>query len=97
MLKFSRADELEADTVGAAIMRRAGWDPREMIALMDTLRKAQGRDPASLEVFLSSHPPPAARASHLKGLRAGGTKDTAKFRTIKARLAKLPAARRATR
>jgi predicted Zn-dependent protease len=97
MLKFSRADELEADTVGATIMRRAGWDPREMIALMDTLRKAQGRDSASLEVFLSSHPPPATRASHLEALHAGGTRDTAKFRTIKARLAKLPAARRAKR
>jgi predicted Zn-dependent protease len=94
MLKFSRGDEREADTVGAAIMHRAGWDAREMIGLMETLRKEQGRDPASLEVFLSSHPAPEERARRLRSsLRAGGTKDSARFREIKTRLAKLPRAR----
>jgi predicted Zn-dependent protease len=94
MLKFSRDDEREADTVGAAIMQRAGWDAREMIGLMETLRKEQGRDPASLEVFLSSHPAPGERARRLRSsLRAGGTKDSARFRQIKTRLAKLPRAR----
>jgi predicted Zn-dependent protease len=58
MLKFSRDDEREADSVGAQIMRRAGWDAREMIAFMETLRREQGRDPAAMEVFLSSHPAP---------------------------------------
>lgn len=94
MLKFSRDDEREADDVGAAIMRRAGWDQREMITFMETLRKVQGRDPASLETFLSSHPAPAERAKRLRGtLRSGGTKDSARFRQIRARLARLPAAR----
>jgi len=94
MLKFSRDDEREADAVGAAIMRRAGWDAREMIGLMETLQKEQGRDPAALEVFLSSHPAPEERARRLRTfLRGGGTKDSARFRQIKARLAKLPRAR----
>jgi predicted Zn-dependent protease len=94
MLKFSREDERDADAVGAAIMRRAGWDAREMIRLMETLRKQEGRDPASFEVFLSSHPAPEERASRLRSsLRGGGTKDSPKFRQIKARLAKLPRAR----
>ena len=93
MLRFSRDDEREADAVGAAIMRRAGWDAREMIRLIETLRKEQGRDPASLEVFLSSHPPPEERARRLRSsLRSGGTKDSPKFREIKARLTKLPRA-----
>ena len=73
MLKFSRDDEREADTVGAAILRRAGWDAREMVAFMETLRREQGRDPAALQVFLSSHPAPAERASRLrKTVKAGG-------------------------
>lgn len=94
MLKFSRDDEREADDVGAAIMRRAGWDQREMAAFMERLRSEQGRDPGSLEVFLSSHPAPGERAARLRRtLKAGGLKDSAKFRQVKARLAKLPPAR----
>ena len=94
MLKFSREDEFQADTAGAAIMRKAGWDAREMIAFMQTLRREQGRDPGSLEVFLSSHPATDDRVRRLTtSLRGGGTKDTRRFRQIKARLSKLPPAR----
>ncbi|HJR61265.1 MAG TPA: M48 family metalloprotease [Vicinamibacterales bacterium] len=94
MLKFSRDDEREADTAGAAIMRRAGWDAREMIAFMETLRREQGRDPASLQVFLSSHPAPGERADRLRTtLKGGGTKDSAQFRQTRARLARMPPAR----
>ncbi len=46
MLKFSRDDERDADRVGARILRQAGWDPREMVAFMEILRRQQGRDPA---------------------------------------------------
>ena len=94
MLEFSRDDEREADSVGAALMRRAGWDAREMIAFLETLRREEGRSPASLEVFLSSHPAPAERAERLRGtLRAGGTRDSVRFRQIEARLKRLPPAR----
>lgn len=37
MLEFSRDDEREADSVGAALMRRACLDAREMIAFLETL------------------------------------------------------------
>ena len=94
MLSFSRDDEREADSVGATLMRRAGWDAREMIAFLETLRKEQGRAPASLEVFLSSHPAPCERAQRLRGtLKAGGTRDSPAFRRIEARLAKLAPAK----
>ena len=90
MLKFSRDDEREADSAGAALMRRAGWDAREMIAFMETLRREQGRDPAAMEVFLSSHPAPGERAQRLRGtLKGGGMKDSAQFRSMKARLKKM--------
>ena len=93
MLKFSRDDEREADSVGARIMRNAGWDAREMIAFMETLRRRQGSDAGAVQVFLSSHPAPGERADRLRRtIRAsGGTKDTAAFRTVKARLARMPA------
>ena len=93
MLKFSRDDEREADSVGATIMRRAGWDAREMVAFMETLRREQGRNPSAVETFLSSHPAPGERAQRLRGtVQRGGTRDSAAFRGVKARLAKMPAA-----
>jgi beta-barrel assembly-enhancing protease len=96
MLKFSRDDEREADRVGARLLRQAGWDAREMIAFMDTLRREQGRDPSSVEIFLSSHPGPAERAAllrtELRGV-SGGRRDSDQFQQIRARLKRLPPAR----
>lgn len=95
MLKFSRDDEREADAVGAAMMRRAGWDPRGMIEFMETIRREQGRDPHRVEVFLSSHPAPAERASRLRGElsgKGGGRRDSAEFQSVRARLSRMPAA-----
>lgn len=95
MLKFSRDDEREADSVGATIMRRAGWDPRGMIEFMDTLRRTQGSDPGRVQVFLSSHPAPGERASRLRStVRAsGGRRDSADFQRIRSRLQSMPPAR----
>jgi predicted Zn-dependent protease len=96
LLKFSRDDEREADRVGARIMRHAGWDPREMVAFLETLRRQQGSDPGSVVVFLSSHPAPGERADLLqKALRStsGGRRDTTAFRQVRARLNRLSPAR----
>jgi predicted Zn-dependent protease len=96
MLKFSRDDEREADSVGMRIVQRAGWDPRGMAEFMETLRLAGGRDPASVEVFLSSHPAPAERAALLRraiGKRTGGRRDSAAFRAIRAHAQRLPPAK----
>jgi predicted Zn-dependent protease len=92
MLKFSRDDEREADAIGLQIMRRAGWDPRGMAEFMETLRREQGRDPGSVEIFLSSHPAPAERAAALRrslGSRSAGRRDSTAFRTAKARALRL--------
>jgi predicted Zn-dependent protease len=95
MLKFSRDDEREADRVGARLMRQAGWDPREMVAFMEILRHEQGRDPGSVEIFLSSHPAPAERAGLLRAelqKQRGGRTDGSRFRAMQARLRRLPPA-----
>jgi beta-barrel assembly-enhancing protease len=100
LLKFSRDDEREADRVGVEIMRRAGWDPRGMADFMDVLRREQGRDPGSVEVFLSTHPAPAERAVVLKRLTAQhpkGRRDSAAFRAARARVLRMPPAPKSTR
>jgi hypothetical protein len=81
-LRFSRTAESQADIVGAQIMSRAGYDPREMADMFELLRRQSGRDPGRLERFLSDHPAPvdrearvrqeAARLPLAKGARASG-------------------------
>lgn len=95
-LKFSRDDEREADRVGAQIMARAGWDPRGMLEFMQVLRAQQGRDPSSVEVFLSTHPSPAGRIERLEsevGRLGRGRRDSREFQAVKRRLARLPPAK----
>jgi beta-barrel assembly-enhancing protease len=93
MLKFSRQDEREADHAGAVIVRRAGWDAREMVGFMEMLAREHAKKPRDVAAFLSSHPAPAERAARLRqSVRSGGVKDTAAFRNIKARLQKMPRA-----
>ncbi len=95
MLKFSRDDEREADSVGVEMMRRAGWDPRGMIEFMETIRRAQGNNPSGVEVFLSSHPAPAERAGRLRTAirgKTGGRRDSPEFQRIRSRLKGLPPA-----
>ena len=95
-LKFSRDDEREADQIGLRILRRAGWDARGMSELFEVLRREQGRNPAAVEAFFSSHPAPQDRLKLLQADVArskGGVRDTQQFRSIRARLLKLPAPR----
>jgi predicted Zn-dependent protease len=95
MLKFSRDDEREADSVGADMMSRAGWDPRGMVEFMNTLAREQGRNPGRVQTFLSSHPAPAERARRLRrtvGGKTGGRRDSAEFQRIRSRLNSMPAA-----
>jgi predicted Zn-dependent protease len=57
-LRYGRKDELEADTWGVRNMAGAGYDPREMIAVMEILKQSsRGRQPE----FMSSHPDPGNR------------------------------------
>jgi beta-barrel assembly-enhancing protease len=95
-LKFSRDDEREADRVGAEIVGRAGWDPHGMIEVMQMIRDQERRDPGSVEAFFSNHPSPADRITLLQRTvrrPRRGTRDSAEFRSIRARLAMLPPAR----
>lgn len=101
LMKFSRDDEREADRVGVEILRRAGWDPRGLLEFMEILREQGGRDPSSVEVFLSTHPSPGERVEQLRAQlsrgKAGGRRDSAAYQRVRATLAKMPAAGRMPR
>jgi hypothetical protein len=89
-LKFSRADELEADALGAELMHNAGYDPVAMATMFAMLRSEQGRDPSKLEQFFSSHPPPADRESRIRTLASslggGSTQVVGGFANVQSRL-----------
>jgi beta-barrel assembly-enhancing protease len=62
-LRYGRNDELEADKWGVKNMSGAGYDPREMIEVMEILKQSsKGRQPE----FMSSHPDPGNREETIK-------------------------------
>ncbi|MBI4538033.1 MAG: M48 family metalloprotease [Gemmatimonadetes bacterium] len=64
-LKFSRDDERQADDLGLRYMRRASYDPREMISvftMLDRVSAPSGRTPD----WLSTHPNPENRRERIE-------------------------------
>jgi len=57
-LKYSREYESQADILGAQILARAGYDPRQMANMFKTIEKEGG---SSGPEWLSSHPNPGNR------------------------------------
>jgi predicted Zn-dependent protease len=63
-LKYGRDDELQADALGVCILSQAGFDPNEMVKVMDILASASsGQEPPE---FLSTHPSPQNRIGNIK-------------------------------
>jgi predicted Zn-dependent protease len=63
-LKYGRADELESDYLGVCFMNDAGYDPNEMIAVMQVLASARtGNQPPE---FFSTHPNPENRIQRIQ-------------------------------
>jgi hypothetical protein len=94
--KYSRQYETEADILGAQIMARAGYDPRELASMFRTIAQ-QSRGSGAPE-FLSSHPNPGNREQRIMQEAAmlrveGGRGDSAEFRQVQARLRGYPRAR----
>ena len=88
LLKFSREYETEADLLGAQIMARAGYDPRDLANMFQTIQKQGGSGGPS---FLSDHPSPSDRFARINReaelLRVqGGGRDSREFASIQQRL-----------
>ena len=65
LLKYGRADESEADTVGLEMAARAGFDPRAALVLwqkMDALNSSRQAPPQ----WLSTHPSNEARSREIR-------------------------------
>ena len=63
-LKFTRDDETEADKFGVCFMNEAGYDPNEMVSVMQILQASEtGNQPPE---FFSTHPSPANRIQQIQ-------------------------------
>jgi hypothetical protein len=94
LLKYSRDYEKQADLLGAQIMARAGYDPRDLARMFETIQKQGGGSPPQ---WLSSHPNPGNRTQYINAeaqqLRIAARPDTGGFQQTRSRLGSLPPAR----
>jgi hypothetical protein len=94
LMKYSREYEKQADLVGAQIMARAGYDPRDLAHMFETIQKQGGGGGPQ---FLSDHPSPGNRTQYINAeaaqLRIGPRPSQQNFQQVRSRLAQLPPAR----
>ena len=64
LLTNGRADELESDDLGVRFMIKAGYNPKEMIGVMEILKAAAG--PNRVPEFQSTHPDPENRIEKIQ-------------------------------
>ena len=64
--KFSRNDEIEADSIGLELSARAGYDPRAGVTLWEKMMK--GNDGQGLPEIFSSHPVDKTRIKRIESL-----------------------------
>ncbi len=79
-LSYSRSQEIEADNLGVSYLQRAGYDPRAMASLLQSLAaqnsldaQLQGRDNATIPAWASTHPDPASRVQNALAQAGAGT------------------------
>jgi len=93
-MKYSREYEKQADLIGAQIMARAGYDPRDLAGMFETIAKQGGGSPPQ---WLSSHPNPGNRTQYINAeaaqLRVGPRPSTQGFQQARSRLSSMPPAR----
>jgi beta-barrel assembly-enhancing protease len=89
-LKYGRDYERQADLLGAQIMARAGYDPRDLANMFRTIERVGGSGGPE---WLSSHPNPDDRyerieeeAARLRVQPSQATQNTAAFNRIQAEL-----------
>ncbi len=63
-MKYGRGDELESDDLGVRFMLKAGYQPEEMIGVMQILKAAAG--PNKVPEMQSTHPDPENRIEKIK-------------------------------
>ncbi|MEM9360981.1 MAG: M48 family metalloprotease [Bacteroidota bacterium] len=64
LLKNGRGDELESDELGVLLMIQSGYNPYDMVRVMEILKAAAG--PNRVPEFQSTHPDPENRIEKIK-------------------------------
>src|SRR6187431_1457688 len=94
LMKYSREYERQADIIGAQIMARAGYDPRDLAHMFETIQKQGGGGGPE---FLSDHPNPGNRTQYINAeaqqLRIAPRPNDQAFQQVRARFNSLPPAR----
>ena len=96
LTKYSREYEEQADTLGAQIMARAGYDPHDLANMFKTIERQSGgsRSPE----FLSSHPNPENRYENINReaqmlrISSNPIQNTREFERVQSRLRGMSAA-----
>jgi hypothetical protein len=96
LLRYSRDFEKQADILGSQIMARAGYDPRALAHMFQTIEResgASGGDPQ----WMSSHPNPGNRTQYINqeadSLTIAHAADMSQFEPIKTAFSSLPPAK----
>jgi hypothetical protein len=92
LLRYSRDYEKQADLLGAQLMAKAGYDPRDLAHMFETI-EAETKGGGNPQ-WLSSHPNPGNRTVYItkeaESLTIGPAPDVSQFQPMKARFAALP-------
>ena len=93
MLRYSRDFEKQADLLGSQIMAKAGYDPRDLAHMFETIA---GESKGGAPQWMSSHPNPGNRTQYItkeaQALKIEGKADTSGFPVARKNFAGLPPA-----
>ena len=98
LLKYSREYEKQADLLGAQIMAKAGYDPRQLAHMFETIEKeSQKSGGGGTPQWMSSHPNPGNRTVYItkeaEMLKIGPSADASGFQAVKTAFAAMPPAK----
>jgi predicted Zn-dependent protease len=97
LLRYSRDFEKQADLLGTQIMARAGYDPRALAHMFETIERETRSSGGSGPQWMSSHPNPGNRTDYINKeaamLTVGSAADVSTFQPIKTAFAALPPAK----
>ncbi len=97
LLRYSRDFEKQADLLGAQIMARAGYDPRALGRMFETIERETRGGGGSGPQWMSSHPNPGNRTVYINQeaemLTVAARADESEFVPVKTTFASLPPAK----
>ncbi len=67
-LKYSRENEAEADRLGFGFLGAAGYDPKEMVSMMQKMNHLVWQDSSRTPTYLATHPAMGERAEYLSDM-----------------------------